>query len=287
MNLMLSDVRSLVTECLRRERPYNPAALPFRVHGLFGEVAKLAKDRELRTPSGNHAWLDNRSGLVELHPHLQVMVWDVVWDLIVEGVLRPGADEREMELPAIHVTNYGKEVLGGDVTPYDPERFLSQLAAKVPTADPVITRYVAESAETLRRNCLLSSTITLGAASEKAFLVVAEAFAGALNTADQAKFQKEFERARSIKLQHGEFKKWYERHLRPRLAREKQSDWISSLDDSLHFVFTYFRTVRNDAGHPSGAVFSREQVHSHLVIFPYYLRVLYDLVDWLAVNKPI
>jgi hypothetical protein len=45
--------------------------------------------------------------------------------------------------------------------------------------------------------------------------------------------------------------------------------------------------MRNDAGHPTGIVFDRERVNSHLVIFPYYLRVMYDLIDWLGANKPV
>lgn len=38
------------------------------------------------------------------------------WDLIIEGVIRPGSGEDEFELPAIHVTEQGAEALKGAVT---------------------------------------------------------------------------------------------------------------------------------------------------------------------------
>jgi hypothetical protein len=223
-----------------------------------------------------------------LHPHIQWEVHNIVWDLIVEGVVRPGADERELELPHIHVTDHGRESLSGSVTPYDPEGYLREISDKIPGIDQIIVRYIAESAATLRRNCLLASTITLGCASEKAFLLVLDTYRAALGPTDQASFDADLKKARTIKQQHAEFKTWYDKKLRPRLKSSKSdNDWMTALDDCLHFVFAYFRDVRNDAGHPTGIVFTREKVHSHLVIFPYYLRLMYDLIEWLDTNKPL
>jgi hypothetical protein len=288
MKLTTADVRSLVIECLRKDRRYDPHRAPFQVEHLFGEIAETAKARSLLTPNGNNAWIDHRHENISLHPHLQLEVWNVVWDLIVEGVVRPGGDERQMSLPAIHVTPHGREALKGTATPFDPDGYMNEIRTKIPNADPIIVRYVAESAETLRRNCLLSSTVTLGCASEKAFLMVVDAYSDALNPTDQAKFDADIRKARTIKQQHAAFKNWYDNKLRAQLKTGKaDNDWLTALDDCLLFVFSYFRDVRNDAGHPTGAAFGRERVHSHLVIFPYYLRVFYDLIEWLGVNKPL
>src|SRR4030095_6881435 len=97
MNLTPADVRSLVIECLRKDRPYDPSTPPFQVPYLFKEVAQLAKSRGLKTARGNNACEDLRHDGVDRHPHLKVEVWNIVWDLIVEGVIRPGGDERQME----------------------------------------------------------------------------------------------------------------------------------------------------------------------------------------------
>jgi hypothetical protein len=55
-------------------------------------------------------------------------------------------------------------------------------------ADEVIVRYVAESAMSLRTDRLSASTITIGCASEQAFLLLIDASAAALDPADKPKF---------------------------------------------------------------------------------------------------
>jgi hypothetical protein len=172
------------------------------------------------------------------------------------------------------------------VTPYDPEGYLNAISRAVPTVDQIIIKYITESAETLRRNCLLSSTIALGCASEKAFLLLLDAYGDALQPTDQAKFSDERNRSWQIKPQHAVFMRWYDAKLKSML-RSKGRDWITELEDALQFLFSYFRKIRNEAGHPSGVTLSREAVQSHLVIFPAYLRRIYDLIEWIDDNKPL
>ena len=91
-------------------------------------------------------------------------------------------------------------------SPYDPDGYIKSIKEKVPNVDEVILRYIAESAETLRKNCLLSSSIALGCASEKALLLVLEAYKDALNPADQTAFIKSNQKIHSIKKRHQDFK---------------------------------------------------------------------------------
>jgi hypothetical protein len=196
-----ADLRSIIVECLRRDRPFDPSSSPFRVQFLWAEVAAIAKARDLKVDSnGNKAWLENRHGPPELHPNLRGPVWSIVWDLIVEGLLRPG-DKSEFDLPHIHVTEHGKEAFKGTITLYDPDSYLKALAEKVPSADPIIMKYIAESAETLRRNCLLSSTVTLGCAAEQAFLLLLDAYRDALNPVNKSAFEKAMEKKQFVKQQ--------------------------------------------------------------------------------------
>jgi len=286
VNLIQDQLRPIIIECLRTDRPYRPSEPPFSVNQLFEEIAAFARSRQLRYTESLRAWHDN-AGRAELHANLRGPVWDIVWDLIVEGILRPGDPYRaNFELPLIHVTAYGKEALRGSVTPYDPDGYLNAIRKTVPSVDPIIITYITESAETLRRNCLLSSTIALGCASEKAFLLLLDAYGAALQPTEQAKFSQERNKTWQIKPQHAVFMKWYDAKLKSSL-RPKGSDWITELEDALHFLFSYFRKIRNEAGHPSGVTLSREAVQSHLVIFPAYLRRVYDLIEWLGDNKPL
>jgi len=287
MVLTKSDMRSVIIEILARDRPYDPGQSPFQLNHLCVEVAIVAKQRALKHTESNNAWLDNRYGNPELHPNVTPWVWSIVWDLIIEGILRPGTGKSEYNLPYIHVTDFGKEAIKGSISPYAPDGYLKAITDKVPNADPIIMRYVAESAETLRRNCLLSSTVTLGCASEQAFLLLLEGYRDALNPADQVIFDKAMEKSWMIKPRHAEFMKAFETKLKVKLKRDFSGDWITELETALQFVFGYFRTNRNDAGHPSDAMFSRDISSAHLIMFPSYLRVIYDLIEWLPKNKPV
>ena len=284
MVLSYADIRSVIIEILRKDRPYNPSQPPFQVGTVFDEFARVAKSRSLKFNESLDAWLGDKP---EIRPQLQGPVWEIVWDLIVEGVLRPGDGKSNHELPLIYVTEYGKAAILGTITPYDPDGYLKAINEKVPSVDLTIMRYVAESAETLRRNCLLSSTVTLGCASEQAFLLLLEAYRDALNSADQAIFDKTMEKTWMIKTRHAVFMKAYETKLKVKLKQDFSSDWITECETALQFIFGYFRMNRNDAGHPSDAMFSREISSAHLIMFPSYLRVIYDLLEWMAKNKPL
>jgi len=248
----------------------------------FGRGGLSAAERLRRLK----AWHDFR-GTITLHPNLCFTIADVVWDLFIEGLLRPGFNDSNRNLPFFHLTDFGKEAIKDDSTPYDPDGYIKSLKNKVPNIDPVIVRYVTESAQTLRQNCLLSSTVTLGCASEQAFPLLIEAYHDALNAADQTKVDKDVNSSWMIKHKHTAFMKWYESALKPRLKVAFSSDQIGELDTALDFVFTYFRKNRNDVGHPSDVPLSRATCTAHLTIFPSYLRVFYDLMDWLKANKPL
>ncbi len=282
------QLRSIVIECLQRDRPYEPNRAPFDVGHLFYEIAEIAKQRGLKATAATNAWLDNPN-IPELYPNLKGPVWAIVWDLIIEGIVRPGdgAPSRQFSLPYIHVTEYGKQALKGRVTPYDPDGYLKNLEEKVPNADPVILRYIAESAATLRANCLLSSTVTLGCASEKAFLLLLAAYTDALNATERTTFEAALKKTRGVKQQHEEFTKSYEQKIKAKLKIEFGTDWLTELDTALTFLFSYFRMNRNAAGHPTDAQFNRELSCAHLLLFPSYLRVICDLIDWIQVNKPL
>lgn len=284
MLLSYADIRSVVLEILRKDRPCNSSQPPFQVGTVFDEFGRIAKSRGLKFSETLDAWLGDKP---DIRPQLRGPVWEIVWDLIVEGVLRPGDGKSNHELPLIYVTEYGKTAIRGTITPYDPDGYLKAITEKVRSVDSTILRYVAESAETLRRNCLLSSTVTLGCASERAFLLLLEAYRDALNAADQATFDKTMQKTWMIKARHVEFMKAYETKLKFRLKRGFSSDWITECETALQFIFGYFRKNRNDAGHPSDAMFSREISAAHLIMFPPYLRVIYDLIEWMPKNKPL
>ena len=211
-------------------------------------------------------------------------VQSIFWDLFVEGVVRPGLnDGLSNDLPFFHVTEWGVEKLrGGRDTPYDPDGYFKRLAAAVPGLDPVVVAYLRESLHTFRIDCLLSSAITLGCASEKALLLLVGAYAAALADGRREAFLRKTE-GQAIRRQYDEFGKVLEGHLRPMLPGEVKEN----LDSALTTMFNLFRTHRNEAGHPTGKVVSREEQFAHILAFPFYVRKVYELIAWIKAKGPL
>ena len=287
MILDYDKLRSVIIECLRKGQPeFGNHARPLQVNYLFQEVAEIARARSLEYQPGMPAWKMNYDR-PEIHANLRSLIWSIVWDLIIEGVLRPGVElGGEFELPHIHLTEHGKKVITGTVTPYDPSGYLKDLTTRVPTIDAAIEKYIAEAVETLRRNCLLSSTVTLGCASEKAFLLLSNAYENVLTPTDKAAYELAVSKTRGIKQHHQVFMTEYQK-LTSRLKADKGTDWLTGMNNALDHVFSYFRDMRNSAGHPSGYAFTKELAASHLMTFPYYLRLIYDLIEWCDSNKQL
>src|SRR5436309_814300 len=107
MVLTQPDLRSLIIEILAKDRPYDPGRAPYQIHDLCGEIAIAARSRLLRYTEHINAWLDTRHGNPELHPNLTPRVCSILWDLIIEGIVRPGDGKSNYELPLIYVTEFG------------------------------------------------------------------------------------------------------------------------------------------------------------------------------------
>jgi hypothetical protein len=281
------EIRAAVIEILIQWRP----GIVLNFDYLHSRVVEIAKQRGLKHDHNGglvDPWQQSYHGVEILREDWKLCVHDTVWDFIVEGVLRPGsANGQHLQFPYLHVTDYGREALKGPQTPHDPTGYFKHFDSQVPNVDPVIKSYLAESVNTLRANCLLSSTITLGCASEKAFLLVAEKFSLGLELVEKHKFDREFEQARTIKSQHKVFVTWYEKRLQQRIKSGKGSDFENELSSALQFVFGFFRVMRNDAGHPIETKFSKPLEAQNLQLFPHYLKLLYELMDWMDANKPL
>jgi hypothetical protein len=210
---------------------------------------------------------------------------DIIWDLIIDGIVRPGGgNNTDAKLPWFHVTDRGRELLAhGSLSPYDPDGYLSRLNNDVPYLDPIVRVYLVESLHTFRIGSLLSSTITLGCASERAILILIDAYADALPKSDGDAFKKKTQ-GTMIKTRFDAFEKSAKHN--ERLKSAVPPAFKDTLDNPIKSIFEMYRAQRNDAGHPTGTQFVREEAHAHLVIFPHYIKRLYLLTDWLR-NNPV
>jgi hypothetical protein len=209
-------------------------------------------------------------------------VQELVWMLIIQGVLMPGAGDGQSGWPFLQVTEYGKKCLAADrLLPHDPDGFLDEFRNQVPDADPVITEYLTEALQCFLRGLNRAAAVMLGGASEKAVLLLVEAYGNAISDSGlQQTFQGKIAKATTLLRKYEEFEKRFGQSANalPSALREN----VASL---LHGVFDLIRNSRNEAGHPAtGVVVDRDVVYSHLRLFVPYAARIYALIRWFGQN---
>lgn len=275
-NVSYEQTRSLIIEFL------GSSSGTGQITSFYSNIARLVVDKGIALNPYANSEINYMNPSYEVPKSYQIWIDDIIWDLIIEGVIRPGlGDGLNNGLPWYHVSEYGKTIIGNNPPqPYDPDGYLARVKA-IPNIDDVILAYLEESLKAFRIHCLLSSVITLGCASEKAILLLIDACENSLaNSTDKAHFIKKTDTI-SIKRKHDEF----QNILKTKILNVLPYDIKENLDNYLTGLFSIIRTQRNDAGHPSGKVIQREHLYSYLVVFPAYLEKVYTLLDWLSNNS--
>lgn len=197
-----------------------------------------------------------------------------LWSLVRFGILYP---RPRGELYEFNLTPLGRVAMDSEDVrlPLDASRTADRFAtefASVPDAD-VIERYLRQAALSVQHDLNLAGATMLGCAYEKALLQIADAICAkyapsyaipgvttahrdaleAHRSAGAGKFPPIFKIADAV-----------EAVLRGASLPKDEKFWVSS---SFGNTFFYVRTLRNAAGHPSGAEVPMEDVIRHLSFF--------------------
>lgn len=206
----------------------------------------------------------------------------ILHDLYIQGIIVFGKNEYDNNWPWFQLTEFGKKCLKeNDIIPYDPEGYLKKLKEVIPNIDDVILLYVTESLKSFLKGCFIASTVMLGCASEKTFLLLMESFSKAFkDKAKQTTVDNHFQKAFTIKRKYDEFIKEFKKieHYLPKML-------MDDIDTSLNGIFALIRNCRNDAGHPTGKIIEREIAYANLILFTTYCKKAYDLMEYLKNNK--
>ncbi|AMQ01656.1 hypothetical protein AY601_4835 [Pedobacter cryoconitis] len=204
----------------------------------------------------------------------------IIWNLIIEQVLTIG-DYHNDTWPHLSVTDYGSAIIGSvKPVPNDPAGYLNRIKKEIPELDPIIETYLAESVRTYNINQLLSATITLGCASEKALLILIDSYVNSFHDESAKNVSLKKIEGRFIKTQFDEFDKSIKRLLvnLPYLLKDKYANTLIG-------VFEMIRSNRNGAGHPTGKLVDKETLFANLQVFITYCKYIYDLKEYLDTNK--
>jgi hypothetical protein len=267
--MRLEEARGFMMQALRRD-DWN------QVNDLFRGVAEAQTKTQHRPrtyASGAEQSLEKGDRSVIL---------EVIWSLIVQGILVPGLDDSNQTWPFLRLTEYGKRCVEEDrFLPHDPDGYISELQQAVLNVDKTITEYVTESLQCYIHGLNRAAAVMLGGASEKAVLLLIEAYRDSIgDDARKQRFESEIEKAQSIFRKYDLFDKQFST-----IKRSMPKPITENIDSLLRGVFDLIRNIRNEAGHPaSGTFVDRDVVYSHLRLFIPYCQRIYGLIGWFQTN---
>jgi hypothetical protein len=211
-------------------------------------------------------------------------VYDVLWQLVVEGVIHPG--NRSMpNFPGFTLTEYGKRILDNEnAHPHDVERFLTRIK-KGQQLDPTTEAYLVESLHSFRQNRLVASAILLGVTAERVFLLISEALLEALQSLNE---QQELKKAMDLRAMKPK-QDWVHKKLEELDKSRKKlgNDFLESTPLMVTGIYDLIRQQRNDLGHPRDAPpkIDREHLEASFILFAGFYGTTEKLRLYLATHR--
>ena len=203
-------------------------------------------------------------------------MWEALWSLVADGLMYldtagqgSGTDNWQWRLSAD-----GRRIAeGGTWEPRDPDGYLERVGREIPDLDELVELYLTEALQSFNARCYLATSVMLGVAAERAFLVMATAFAASTVSGAPA-MAKELDRPRS-----NYFALWTEFRKRIEPARGSLPDGLAD-PLTLDAIADLIRLTRNEVGHPTGRKIDEDTARVHLTIAPMYLRKMQSLTDF-------
>ena len=232
-----SELRPLVLEVLRKDPQTHTNAIEHQVRGLAEGYGR----------------------------HDALRLQEVLWELLVQGVLAPGKNSSNLHLPFVHITEYGARLLEEDALLLpDPDGYLQAFQERMHgETGPALLCYVREGLESFLVGRYLAVIVSLGIASEWVLDRLVDALAKSLPTArDRA----------GLRRAVGQAGRSGERRLdaaRPYLQALPLSP---SLREVVHAdvpqLAAFLRQGRDEEGFPIECTIDREAAHAALLAFP-------------------
>lgn len=261
----LEAVRQIMVERLRRDTAWQQLDTTGDGFGPFVDyVAQNEPDRQ----NGRHL--------------LVFLAHEMFWQFVIEGVLAPGMDSNNLKLPWFHITKYGRDVLASsEPQPYDPTGYLARVRERIASPDATVMAYLAESLETFRKGNRVTSTVMLGIAAERVFLLLCDSLVAALSSpSEKSAFTKLLDRfPMKPKLD------WVHTKIQ-QIQKQALSGFPDNATIMLVAIYDLMRCQRNELGHPRETPpnIERQDAFVNLQIFPRYYEIAEEVRTFLAFN---
>ena len=226
-----------------------------------------------KTPQTHfHAIENDLRKLVDSYERSSILaLQEVLWELLVQGVLAPGKNSLNLNLPFVHVTDYGAQCLeDGRILTHDADGYLAQLTERIgPDIDELVLQTVREALEVFATGNWTSSVILLARVSEFLFDQLSGILLGTRQQDDGAErleISPRFSRTQAetvIDVLH--------HHALP-------ADVSASLEPQLNGLIALLQYARHQDGSPRWPHLTRDQVLGFFLLLPEQCAFVYHLL---------
>ncbi len=219
------------------------------------------------------------SGKFSLNKDDRERFLEVFWDLFRQNIITLGSDDSNPNFPNFHVSSFGKKILDQE-TPYffhNVSSYESVIRENIPDIDETTLIYLKEAMQAFQIGCLLSSSVMLGVAIEFSFEQLLET----INS--NVKYTEKFKNAvneRTILRKLTKFQ-----NIIHELSKELPPEIKEDFDTNLSGIISIIRNFRNESGHPSGKIISREQCFVLLHLFIPCCKKIYQTREFFLKNQ--
>jgi len=234
-----AELRPLIFEILRRESQTHLNAVAFQVRSLAENY-----DR-----------------------HDDLKIHEIIWELLVQGVLAPGKNSLNLTLPFFHVTEYGEECLETDtLLVHDPDGYVRYLEETVAAPlDEIVLTYAHAAQKGFLSGNYLATMSLLADAGSRCIDMVADLLGEA-----QGQHSTKEERPTRAEVE----------HIRSYLPSLNLSDELrEEADLHLRGLENLIAHTRNEHDRPYAVSIAHRTAQGALLLFPQYVRTTYLLIS--------
>jgi hypothetical protein len=272
-------LRALVLEALSKTPQTQIVSITNDVEKLVAEHGLFPSADDCQRSGIDYKYYQQRN----LNPIDKLTINQIIWDLIIERVVTPGFDASNPDLPFFRLTEFGKDYISQSAPHYyDPQGYMEFLRNIVPNLDPVTEQYIFESLNCYRQQLFFASAVMIGAAAEKAILLLLQAITDSMsNPSSKRKAAQLLDRPNLPDIFDTIGKT-----LNP-LIKAKTIPYSvhQGCTEHLMSLFEMIRVQRNDAIHPITGLVDRTKVFLSLQTIPTALESINRLIDWFKSNS--
>jgi len=266
MALTYEEIRKVVLDLLSgRERVPSE---PNQYISLQNGVAEVLKKRDPASTS-----IRSGGNPVLISEDRDIFL-EVFWDLFRQGIITLGLSDSNPDFPFFRVSSFGKKIIANQELYFfhDVSTYEKVIREQIPDIDGTTLIYLKEAMQTFLNDCYLSSSVMLGVATENS---LEHLFETVTQNEKYSELFKSIQKEKTISRRLNEFHKKIQQ-ISNKLPQEVQID----LDTNFLSLSSIIRNFRNESGHPTGKIVSREQCYINLHIFVPCNKKIYQLIDF-------